>query len=100
MLVIETVTTDRAERSRRFPRLGWAGVVVMVVGLVADITEHTLIPHAGELAVAGYPVSEHAAHLVVIVGMVLLLAGVVVDGVRASHRRGSRRERSGLDAVR
>lgn len=72
----------------------------MGFGLVADIAEHTLIPHEGELILAGFPVSEHAAHLVVIVGMVLLLAGVVADGVRASHRRYQRRERSGPDAVR
>lgn len=72
----------------------------MGLGLGADFMERALIRHAGELAIAGFTVSEHAAHLVVIVGMVLLLAGVVIDGLRASHRRDPRRERSGHDAVR
>lgn len=48
-----------------------AGVVAFVIGLVVDLVGH-----------AWLPMLEHDAHVVVVVGMALILAGVVVDGVR------------------
>ncbi|HEY3522401.1 MAG TPA: hypothetical protein VGK63_01755 [Candidatus Limnocylindrales bacterium] len=84
--------------ARRFPRVSLGGVVVMIVGLFGDLIEHALIGHADEATIAGFPLEEHAAHLVVLVGMVLVLAGIVADGVRSSGRSG-RQERSDLGDV-
>ncbi len=80
---------------RRFPRLGWLGGAVMVAGLALDAYVHAttrVVPGA-------FTAAAHGAHLVVLVGMVLLLTGVVVDGVRRSKGRPSRPE-GGSRAVR
>ena len=74
--------------ARRFPRISLAGGAVMIAGLLGDLIEHALIGHADEATIAGFPLEEHAAHLVVLVGMVLVLAGIVADGVRSSGRFG------------
>ena len=83
----------------RVPTLTKAGAATVLVGLLADLVEHTLIPHAHDAVVAGFAIGEHAAHLVVLVGMVLALAGIVADGVRTARRQ-DRLEGSPLDAVR
>jgi hypothetical protein len=72
---------------RRFPLLGRFGGAVMLLGLVADTAAHSLTDQAHEAVIAGFPVSEHVAHLVVFVGMVLVLAAVVADGARDARRR-------------
>ena len=80
---------------RRFPRLGWLGGAVMLAGLLLDAYVHAttrVVPGA-------FTAPQHGAHLVVLVGMVLLLAGVVYDGVRLSKGRVSRPE-GGSRAVR
>ncbi len=82
------------------PRFALAGVVVMGLGLAADLVEHTLISHEGDMVVAGFPLGEHAVHLLVLVGMVLLLGSVVADGARRSQRRVPRPERSSSHAIR
>jgi len=66
---------------RPVPGLTKLGAFTIAFGLVFDASEHSF-------AVAGAAVSpaEHAAHLVVLVGMVLGLGGVIVDGVRQSRR--------------
>ena len=101
------MTPSKAARIRRlvrearaFPRVAKVGLTVMLFGFIADLVEHTVIPHADELVIAGFRASEHAAHVVVIMGMVFVLGGVLADGVRTSHGRGSRRERSRSDALR
>jgi hypothetical protein len=81
------------------PTLSKVGAVTMAAGLLFDLVEHTLVPHLHDAVVAGFPVGEHAAHLVVLIGMVLVLAGVVADGVRTARRR-DRQEGSPRDAVR
>lgn len=81
------------------PPLTKLGAAAILVGLLADLVEHTLVPHAHDAVLAGFPVGEHAAHLVVLIGMVLVLAGIVADGVRAA-RRLDRLEGSPCDAVR
>ena len=83
----------------RVPTLTRAGAATILVGLLADLVEHTLVPHAHDAVVADFPVGEHAAHLVVLVGMVLVLVGIVADGVRTA-RRLDRQEGSLRDAVR
>ena len=59
----------------------------MALGLVLDLVEHDLVSHINERTVAGFPLSEHAAHFVVLVGMVLVLVGIVRAGMRISARR-------------
>jgi hypothetical protein len=86
-------------RSRRFPRVSVLGVVTMLFGIAFDLVEHTLVSHAGEGTISGFSVGQHAAHLVVIVGMVLVLGGIVADGVRVT-RGGDHKQRSKLDAIR
>jgi hypothetical protein len=81
------------------PVLTKLGAVTIVIGLVFDLVEHTLVPHIHDAVVAGVPVGEHAAHLVVLIGMVLVLGGIVADGVRIS-RRLDRQEGSPRNAVR
>jgi hypothetical protein len=70
------------------------GLAVIAFGLVFDASEHSFVSHANDASVAGFALGEHAAHLVVIVGMVLVLAGVVADGIRISRSRPRRPERS------
>jgi hypothetical protein len=75
------------KRSRRsFPWLARLGLVVMVFGLLSDMVEHSLVDHTGETVVAGFPIAQHLAHLVVLAGMVLVLTGVIADGVRQQGR--------------
>ena len=69
---------------RPFTRLGFA---IVVFGVLLDVVGHGV----------GDPASAGLGHVVVIVGMVLSLAGVVVDGVRQPRptrpARGRRRWR-------
>ena len=70
-----------------FPGLARFGMAVMAFGLLFDLVEHDLVSHANELRIAGFPLGEHAAHLVVLVGMVLVLVGIVRTGMRVGRRR-------------
>ena len=79
-------------------RLTTAGVLSITLGLVVDVTAHGLA--AGHASTAGSTATEHLAHLVVLVGMVLVLAAVVADGLRGTEGRASRPEGSPHDAVR
>lgn len=81
------------------PLLAKVGVATIAAGLVADTAEHVFISHAGELILAGFAIGEHVAHLVVLIGMVLVLVGIVAHGMRSSGRT-SRPEGSPHDAVR
>ncbi len=84
---------------RSVPLVTKLGSVTIVVGLVTDLVEHTLVPHAHEEIVAGFPLGQHAAHLVVLIGMVLVIVGIVADGMRSAGRS-NRLEGSSRDAVR
>lgn len=48
------------------------GLLVIAFGVLLDVAAHGV----------GDPTSAHLGHVVVIVGMVLSLAGVVIDGTR------------------
>jgi hypothetical protein len=87
--------TAPAPRSARFsaitggqhvPRVTKAGAATILIGLLADVAEHSLVPHLHDALVAGFPVGEHAAHLIVFIGMVVVLVGIVVDGARSRGR--------------
>jgi hypothetical protein len=81
-----------------FPRLARLGFVGLAFGLLLDFVEHDLVSHVREPMIAGFPLSEHLAHFVVLVGMVLVLVGIVRDGIRSASRRPQ--YRSPHDAVR
>ena len=86
---------DRQPSSRPIPSLTKAGIATIAFGFVFDLSEHSFATST----TGGFTVGEHAAHLVVLIGMVLGLAGIVADGVRQSARSG-RKERSTRSAVR
>jgi hypothetical protein len=81
------------------PRLTKLGTAAIAVGLLADAIEHFVLQDAHDALVAGFSAGEHAAHFVALVGMVLVLVGVVADGVTSTRRRG-RQEGSPRNAVR
>ena len=73
------------------PRLAKAGGLVIAAGLAFDLAAHTFLHPIHDALLGAFPLQEHVAHLVVIVGMVLVLAGVVADGVRSQRRLNRRR---------
>ena len=80
------------------PKAAKAGIVVIVAGLVTDAFVHALgVVTAGTLA--AIVVEQHLAHLLVLAGMVITLAGVVHDGARGNDRL-DRSGRSSSHAVR
>jgi|1185.fasta_scaffold921099_1 hypothetical protein len=83
----------------RVPGLSKVGVLVMVIGLHADLVEHAFVFRATASS-GGFSPGEHVTHFVVLVGMVLVLAGVIADGMRAARGREDRPEGSARDAVR
>jgi len=76
-----------------FPVLSRIGLLLMVAAGAFDVVVHLA---AGEHAGHHDFGPEHAAHLVGVVGMVLVLAGVVVHGARRQLRRAAA-TRGGLD---
>ena len=79
---------------RPLPMGARAGVGTIVFGLLLDLTEHAL-PISGAAPSPG----QHLAHLVVLIGMLLVLAAIVRDGIGTS-RRVDRRNRRALHAIR
>ena len=92
--VVEAVTGGQVA-----PRLAKLGAVVILVGLGLDLTVHTVLHSIHDQLIGAFPLKEHFAHLVVLVGMLLVLAGVVVDGTHTT-RRPVRQEGSPRHAVR
>jgi hypothetical protein len=82
-----------------FPGLARFGIAVTSFGLLLDLVEHDLVSHINERSVAGFPLSEHAAHLVVLIGMVLVLIGIVRVGIRIG-RPPLQQNRSSRHAIR
>jgi hypothetical protein len=75
---------------RSLPLLARIGLAVLVFGGAVDVNAHALA--AGQNSAAGHTAAEMAGHVIAFVGMVLVLAGVVVDGIRqTSLRRASDR---------
>jgi len=99
--------TDDTARSRpnhavtgglAVPRLARIGFAMIAFGMVFDLSEHSFaLPSRS--ASTGFSIGEHAAHLVVLIGMVVLLVGVIADGIHTA-RRLDRQQRSPRDAVR
>ncbi len=75
------------------PRAAKLGIVVILAGLLVDAAVHAL--GAGTTgSVDALVARQHLAHLLVLVGMVITLGGVVVDGARVSGRHGRPGRRS------
>jgi hypothetical protein len=88
-----TIETDRPS-FRSLPALARAGLAVLAFGGLADLVAHLGLPaEAGHGH--GFTAAEVEAHLVVFVGMVLILLGVVIDGVRRAHLGRSAGNRKG-----
>ncbi len=87
----------RRARGAAVPGISKLGGLVIAFGLVWDLAEHGSRSTAAVLEAV--PASTHLAHAVVLLGMVLVLVGVVADGVRSS-RRHVRQKESGRHAVR
>lgn len=81
--VAATLTrTARAVVPTRPPLLALIGVGIALLGLGLDTVVHltaAVEPHHHEI---GFSLQEHGAHLVGLIGMVIALAGVVIDGAR------------------
>ena len=79
MLPID-VTREAARTVGRLPLVMITGLLAMAAGGVLDVVVHLHAGHHGA-------VPEHLAHLVGVAGMVLVLAGVVIDGLRRQLRQ-------------
>lgn len=90
---------ERGSGGHRVPGLSKAGALVIAAGLLLDLAVHIVLHPVHDGLVAASPAGEHLAHLVVVIGMVLILAGIVADGVR-SQRRHARQEGSVRHATR
>ena len=73
------------------------GVAVMLIGLGLDLVAHGFV--TGGAATGAILAGRHTAHLVVLVGMLITLGGIVIDGSRGTGRQ-SRPEGSTSNAVR
>lgn len=86
MLVIERLQRLAAD-VRGMPRLVHVGLLIAAAGFALDVVIHlSPAPHHHHV---GFRLEEHIAHLIGLVAMVLILAGVVADGL--ARRRARRR---------
>jgi hypothetical protein len=70
---------------RSLPTLVHAGLAILVLGGLADVVAHLeAAGHADHLH--EHTASELSAHLIGFVGMVVILLGVVMDGLRQTYR--------------
>jgi hypothetical protein len=83
------------ERLRQLPLLMLLGLALMAVGGVLDVVIH--VGPIDHHAHGGF-VSAHAAHVVGIAGMALVLASVVIHGARRQTRRGHAATQGGPDS--
>ena len=84
-------------RLRALPLVIRLGMVVIAFGGFADLVTHLSFADAAEPG--GHTPAQLSAHVIAFAGMVLVLAGVVVDGVRQSmvRRRGPGHQPTGGD---
>ena len=87
---------DVRAQARHLPTLFRLGLLVMALALFADVIAHLEVPapvtHTGDGHV--HTTTQLWAHAGVFVGMVIVFAGVVIDGVRHTHTREAHRCRS------
>ena len=92
MLMIETAKRFLHEASA-FPSLSRIGLLSMAAAGAIDLVVHLTAGEHGSHHGFG---AEHTAHLLGVVGMVLVLAGVVTFGARRQLRRAAAKP-GGLD---
>jgi hypothetical protein len=81
MLALERLRTELLS----FPLLTQIGLLILVVGGLADVVAHLeAVGYAEHLH--EHTASELSAHLIGFVGMVVILLGVVLDGARRTLR--------------
>jgi len=90
---------EAASGGLHVPVLAKVGGLVIAAGLGLDTFEHTIGHSVHDALIGAFPLGEHFAHLVVVIGMVVVLAGIVADGIRMQRRLG-RQEGRTSDAVR
>jgi hypothetical protein len=86
-------TGQRTPRARRvatavaelrlIPTISMVGLLIIGLGLGADVVAHTGPALDHDHGMTG---AQLSAHLVTFIGMVVVLAGVVVDGLRSTFR--------------
>jgi hypothetical protein len=81
------------------PRLAKVGAAVIAAGFLFDLAAHTVLHSMHDELIGAFPLEEHFAHLVVVIGMALVLAGIVADGIR-SERRQARQKEAVRNAIR
>ncbi len=79
-----TVGGDHLSRDT-VPRTSLVGLTIIALGVAVDLTVHLAV--GADHGPAGFTPSEHAAHFIVLPGMVLTLAGIVIDGARHQAQR-------------
>jgi hypothetical protein len=82
---------------RALPLVIRLGLVVIAFGGLADLVTHLSFADAADPG--GHTPAQLSAHAIAFAGMVLVFAGVVVDGVRQSmvRRRGPGHQQTGGD---
>jgi glutamate-1-semialdehyde aminotransferase len=91
MLAVHRIRADL----RALPPVIRTGLAVVGFGGLADVVTHLSFAGPGEPG--GHTAAQLSAHAVAFAGMVLVLAGVVVDGARQSRaRRRAERTSSGV----
>ena len=81
------------------PALAKVGGAAIAAGLLLDVLAHTVLHSVHDELIGAFPLGEHFAHLVVVIGMTLVLAGIVADGI-STQRRLVRQEGTVRHAVR
>ena len=94
-----TQLLEQATGGLTVPLAAKAGAAVVAGGLLLDLHVHTVLHPVHDELIGAFPLGEHLAHLVVLLGMVLVLAGVVADGIR-TQRRQVRQEGNARHAIR
>ena len=67
----------------RPPLLTLLGVAIAIAGLGLDAVVH--LSAAAHHHDTGFSLTEHGAHLVGLIGMVVALAGIVISGAHRGH---------------
>jgi hypothetical protein len=89
MLTLERIRAELLS----LPTLTRIGLLILVIGGIADVVAHLEVSsHIGHTH--EHSASELSAHLIGFVGMVVILLGIVLDGLQRT-----RRSRSGADRI-
>jgi hypothetical protein len=81
-----TQLLEQATGGLTVPLPAKVGAAVVATGLFVDLLVHTVLHSVHDELIGAFPLGEHLAHLVVVLGMVLVLAGIVADGMRTQRR--------------